>query len=305
MEMVLRQVINFLGPTLAAILVVGIIILAAAIRVIREYERAVVFRLGRLRGAKGPGLIFLIPIIDRMVKIDLRIVTMDVQKQELMTRDNVPTAVDAVIYFRVVDANAAVVNVENYVKATSLIAQTTLRSILGQAELDELLSERDRINQRLQQVIDEQTEPWGIKVTAVEVRDVILPDGMKRAMAKQAETERERRAKIINAEGEYQAAQRLADAASIISPYPMALQLRFLQTLTDVASEHNSTTIFPVPIDLFTPFIRAFQAAQPPAPGPPPANLVPEPGKAAPQQEEQEEQKEQREGTSESAPSAR
>jgi len=305
MEMVLRQVINFLGPTLAAILVVGIIILAAAIRVIREYERAVVFRLGRLRGAKGPGLIFLIPIIDRMVKIDLRIVTMDVQKQELMTRDNVPTAVDAVIYFRVVDANAAVVNVENYVKATSLIAQTTLRSILGQAELDELLAERDRINQRLQEVIDGQTEPWGIKVTAVEVRDVILPDGMKRAMAKQAETERERRAKIINAEGEYQAAQRLADAASIISPYPMALQLRFLQTLTDVASEHNSTTIFPVPIDLFTPFIRAFQAAQPPAPGPPPANLVPEPGKAAPQQEEQEEQKEQREGTSESAPSAR
>lgn len=266
MEMLLRQVINFLGPPLAAVIVVAIIILAAAIRVIREYERAVVFRLGRLRGAKGPGLIFLIPIIDRMVKIDLRIVTMDVQKQELMTRDNVPTAVDAVIYFRVIDANAAVVNVENYVKATSLIAQTTLRSILGQAELDELLAERDRINQRLQEVIDGQTEPWGIKVTAVEVRDVILPDGMKRAMAKQAETERERRAKIINAEGEYQAAQRLADAASIIGGHPMALQLRFLQTLTDVASEHNSTTIFPVPIDLFTPFIRAFQAPQPPAP---------------------------------------
>jgi regulator of protease activity HflC (stomatin/prohibitin superfamily) len=264
--MLLRQVINFLGPPLAAVIVVAIIILAAAIRVIREYERAVVFRLGRLRGAKGPGLIFLIPIIDRMVKIDLRIVTMDVQKQELMTRDNVPTAVDAVIYFRVIDANAAVVNVENYVKATSLIAQTTLRSILGQAELDELLAERDRINQRLQEVIDGQTEPWGIKVTAVEVRDVILPDGMKRAMAKQAETERERRAKIINAEGEYQAAQRLADAASIIGGHPMALQLRFLQTLTDVASEHNSTTIFPVPIDLFTPFIRAFQAPQPPAP---------------------------------------
>lgn len=257
-------------PTWLGVLVFLLIVLvSAAIRVIREYERAVVFRLGRLIGAKGPGLIWLWPIIDKMVKIDLRIVTLDVQKQELMTRDNVPVVVDAVVYFRVMNANDAVVKVENYIKATSLIAQTTLRSILGQAELDELLAERDRINQRLQQVIDDQTEPWGIKVTAVEVRDVVLPEGMKRAMAKQAETERERRAKIINAEGEYQAAQRLADAASIIGAHPMALQLRFLQTLTDVATEHNSTTIFPVPIDLFTPFLRLAGTTAQPAPANP------------------------------------
>jgi regulator of protease activity HflC (stomatin/prohibitin superfamily) len=259
-----------LVPAVIAAAIVLFILIVSAIKVIREYERAVVFRLGRLIGAKGPGIFWLWPIIDKMVKIDLRVVTMDVQKQELMTRDNVPTSVDAVIYFRVMNPNDAVNNVENYVKATSLIAQTTLRSILGQAELDELLSERDKINQRLQRVIDEQTEPWGVKVTAVEVRDVILPDSMKRAMARQAETERERRAKVINAEGEYQAAQRLADAASIISQHPMALQLRFLQTLVDVASEHNSTIIFPVPIDLFTPFIKAMgqaQAAPAPAPG--------------------------------------
>jgi len=259
-----------LVPALVAAAIVLFILIVSAIKVIREYERAVVFRLGRLIGAKGPGIFWLWPIIDKMVKIDLRVVTMDVQKQELMTRDNVPTSVDAVIYFRVMNPNDAVNNVENYVKATSLIAQTTLRSILGQAELDELLSERDKINQRLQQVIDGQTEPWGVKVTAVEVRDVTLPDTMKRAMARQAETERERRAKVINAEGEYQAAQRLADAASIIGQHPMALQLRFLQTLVDVASEHNSTTIFPVPIDLFTPFIKAMgQAAPSPAPAPP------------------------------------
>jgi regulator of protease activity HflC (stomatin/prohibitin superfamily) len=269
MEELVRLVLTVVPAWVAVLIILGFVLVAAAIRVIREYERAVVFRLGRLIGAKGPGLIWLWPIIDRMVKMDLRVVTLDVPKQELMTRDNVPMAVDAVVYFRVVNANDAVVKVENFIKATSLIAQTTLRSIIGQAELDELLSERERINQRLQEVIDEQTEPWGIKVTTVEVRDVVLPDSMKRAMARQAETERERRAKVINAEGEFQAAQRLADAAAIIGAHPMALQLRFLQTLTDVASEHNSTTIFPVPIDLFTPFLRLAAAAvptQPPAP---------------------------------------
>jgi len=242
-----------------AVFIFLVIVLSAAIRILREYERGVVFRLGRLVGAKGPGLILLIPVVDRMVKMDLRVITMDVQKQELMTRDNVPATVDAVIYFRVMNPSDAVTKVENFVKATSLISQTTLRSVLGQSELDELLSQRDKINQKLQQIIDEQTEPWGVKVTAVEVRDVALPESMKRAMAKQAETERERRAKVINAEGEFQAAQRLADAAAIIEDHPMALQLRFLQTLTEVASEHNSTTIFPVPIDLFTPFIKAAQ----------------------------------------------
>jgi len=248
-----------LAALIFAIVVVAIILLAAAIRILKEYERGVIFRLGRLIGAKGPGLILLIPIVDKMVRIDLRVVTMDVQKQELMTRDNVPATVDAVIYFRVVQPTDAVVKVENFVKATSLIAQTTLRSVLGQSELDELLAQREKINRQLQQIIDEQTEPWGIKVTAVEVRDVVLPESMKRAMARQAETERERRAKVINAEGEFQAAQRLADAATIIADHPMALQLRFLQTLTEVASEHNSTTIFPVPIDLFTPFIRGLR----------------------------------------------
>ncbi len=241
-----------------------VIVIASGIRILREYERGVIFRLGRLVAAKGPGLFYIIPIIDKMLKIDLRVVTMDVQKQELMTRDNVPTTVDAVIYFRVVNPSDAVVKVENYVKATSLISQTTLRSVLGQSELDELLSQRDQINMRLQQVIDNHTEPWGIKVSAVEVRDVILPEGMKRAMAKQAETERERRAKVIHAEGEFQASQRLADAAEILSRQPAAMQLRFLQTLTEVASERNSTTIFPVPIDLLTPFLKAAVSAQAP-----------------------------------------
>jgi len=240
------------------------IVIASGIRILREYERGVIFRLGRLIGAKGPGLFYIIPVIDKMIKIDLRVVTMDVQKQELMTRDNVPTTVDAVIYFRVVNPSDSVVKVENFVKATSLIAQTTLRSVLGQSELDELLSQREQVNQRLQQVIDNHTEPWGIKVTAVEVRDVILPEGMKRAMAKQAETERERRAKVIHAEGEYQASQRLAEAAGILSSQPAAIQLRFLQTLTEVASERNSTTIFPVPIDLLTPFLKAAGGTAPP-----------------------------------------
>ncbi|NIM05418.1 MAG: slipin family protein [Armatimonadetes bacterium] len=243
------------GWLIAALIFIALVIISG-IRILREYERGVIFRLGRLVGAKGPGLIYVIPVVDKMLKIDLRVVTMDVQKQELMTRDNVPTTVDAVIYFRVMNPMDAVVQVENYVKATSLISQTTLRSVLGQSELDELLSQREQVNKRLQQVIDDQTEPWGIKVTAVEVRDVVLPEGMKRAMAKQAETERERRAKVIHAEGEFQASQRLADAAEIISKQPAAIQLRFLQTLTEVASERNSTTIFPVPVDLLTPFIK-------------------------------------------------
>src|ERR1700745_3914908 len=238
------------------LIVLGVIILPQMIRILREYERGVIFRLGKLLRAKGPGLIFLIPIVDRMVKMDLRVVTIDVARQEVMTRDNVPVTVDAVVYFRVVDPEAAVIRVENYLKATSLISQTTLRSVLGQAELDELLSQREKINLTLQETIDRATDPWGIKVTAVEVKDVVLPDGMKRAMARQAETERERRAKIINAEGEFQAAQKLVQAASMISAQPIALQLRFLQTMKEISSEHNTTTILPIPIDLFTPLIN-------------------------------------------------
>jgi regulator of protease activity HflC (stomatin/prohibitin superfamily) len=238
------------------VIVLAAIFLPQTIRILREYERGVIFRLGKLLGTKGPGLIFLIPIVDRMVKMDLRVVTLDVARQEVMTRDNVPMTVDAVVYFRVIDPAAAVVRVENYLKATSLISQTTLRSVLGQAELDELLSQRDKINLRLQEIIDRQTEPWGIKVTAVEVRDVVLPDSMKRAMAGQAESERERRAKIINAEAEFQAAEKLVQAASMISAQPIALQLRFLQTMKEISSEHSTRTILPIPIDLFAPFIK-------------------------------------------------
>jgi regulator of protease activity HflC (stomatin/prohibitin superfamily) len=238
------------------IIVLAVILFPQAARILREYERAVVFRLGKLYGTKGPGLILLIPLVDRMVKMDLRVVTIDVARQELMTRDNVPVTVDAVVYFRVVDPEAAVIRVENYQKATSLISQTTLRSVLGQAELDELLSQREKINSTLQEIIDRQTDPWGIKVTSVEVKDVVLPDGMKRAMARQAETERERRAKIINAEGEFQAAEKLVQAAEMISKQPIALQLRFLQTMKEISSEHNTTTFLPVPIDLFVPFLN-------------------------------------------------
>jgi regulator of protease activity HflC (stomatin/prohibitin superfamily) len=234
------------------LIVLGTILLSLAIRILREYERGVVFRLGKLLRAKGPGLIFLIPIVDRMVKVDLRVVTINVPQQEMMTRDNVPVTVDAVVYFRVLDAEAAIIKVENFLKATSLIAQTTLRSVIGQAELDELLSQREKINQRLQEIIDRQTEPWGVKVTAVEVKDVMLPDTMKRAMAGQAETERERRAKIINAEGEFQAAEKLVRAAEMISTQPIALQLRYLQTMKEISSEHSTTTFFPIPIELFT-----------------------------------------------------
>ncbi|MBV8299877.1 MAG: slipin family protein [Candidatus Eremiobacteraeota bacterium] len=238
------------------VIIVAIGLLSAAVKVLREYERAVVFRLGRLVGAKGPGVVLLIPLVDRMVRIDLRVVTLDVPRQEMMTCDNVPVTVDAVVYFRVVNPEDAVTKVEFFSKATFLLAQTTLRSVIGQHELDDLLSQRDRINEQAQQVIDEGTEPWGIKVALVEVRDVVLPDSMKRAMAGQAETERERRSKIINAEGEYQAAEKLVLAAQKIATEPIALQLRYLQTLAEVATEHNSTTIFPIPIDLLTPFLR-------------------------------------------------
>jgi regulator of protease activity HflC (stomatin/prohibitin superfamily) len=233
----------------------AIVILSNAIRIVREYERLVVFRLGRLIGEKGPGLVLLIPLVDRAIKVGLRTVTMDVPPQDIITRDNVTVKVNAVIYFRVISAQEAVVQVEDYLFATSQIAQTTLRSILGQQELDELLSEREKLNQALQQVIDRQTEPWGIKVSTVEVKNVDLPQEMQRAIARQAEAERERRAKVINAEGEFQAAARLSEAAAVIAREPIALQLRYLQTLAEIATENNSTTIFPVPVDFLTAFM--------------------------------------------------
>jgi regulator of protease activity HflC (stomatin/prohibitin superfamily) len=252
----LKKIFGALGPVLVILVILAIFILPQALRILREYERGVIFRLGKLLGAKGPGLIFLIPIVDKMVRMDLRVVTIDVSKQEIMTRDNVPATVDAVVYFRVVNPMDAVVKVENFWKATSLISQTTLRSVLGQSPLDDLLSQRDIINQKLQEIIDRQTEPWGIKVTAVEVKDVALPDSMKRAMAKQAEAERERRAKIVNAEGEFQAAEKMVQAASLIAKEPIALQLRYLQTMREMASEHNTTTVLPLPIDLFSAFLK-------------------------------------------------
>ena len=215
-----------------------------------------IFRLGKLTGAKGPGLVLLIPLVDRMVKVDLRIVTIDVPKQEMMTRDNVPVSVDAVVYFRVMDPESAIVKIENFLKASSLIAQTTLRSVIGQSELDELLSQREKINQQLQEIIDRQTDPWGVKVTAVEVKDVVLPETMKRAMAGQAEAERERRARIINADAEFQAAEKLVQAAARISDQPIALQLRFLQTMKEISGDNNTTTFLPLPMDLFTPFLK-------------------------------------------------
>ena len=254
----LIQTFGSLGKWIIPAIILAAIVVPQGLRILREYERGVIFLLCKLhaQGAKGPGLIFLIPFVDRMVKMDLRVVTIDVAKQEVMTRDNVPATVDAVIYFRVIDPVAAVIKVENFWKATSLIAQTTLRSVLGQAPLDDLLSQREGINQKLQEIIDRQTEPWGVKVTTVEVRDVALPDSMKRAMAKQAEAERERRAKIVNAEGEFQAAEKMVQAAAMISKEPIALQLRFLQTMREISSEHNTTTFLPVPIDLFSPFIE-------------------------------------------------
>jgi regulator of protease activity HflC (stomatin/prohibitin superfamily) len=244
------------GAGILVLIIIGLFILANAIRILREYERGVIFRLGRLIGAKGPGLILLIPIVDRMVRVSLRVVTMDVPSQDVITHDNVSVKVNAVVYFRVIDANKAIVEVEDFLYATSMISQTTLRSVLGQVELDDLLSKREKINQQLQKIIDDQTEPWGIKVSVVEVKNVDLPEEMRRAIARQAEAERERRAKVIHAEGEYQASEKLAAAAEIIGKSPVGIQLRFLQTLTEVATEKNSTTIFPVPIDLFTPFMK-------------------------------------------------
>jgi regulator of protease activity HflC (stomatin/prohibitin superfamily) len=241
------------------LIVFAIIILSNAIRILREYERGVIFRLGRLINVKGPGIIFLIPIVDRIVKVSLRTVVMDVPPQDVITKDNVSIKVNAVVYFRVVHADKAIVEVENFLFATSQLSQTTLRSTLGQASLDELLAERDKINSTLQKIMDTHTEAWGIKISNVEVKQIDLPVEMQRAMARQAEAERERRAKVIHAEGEFQASQKLAEAAQVIEPHPMALQLRFLQTLTEVASEKNSTTIFPVPIDLIAPFLEAYR----------------------------------------------
>jgi regulator of protease activity HflC (stomatin/prohibitin superfamily) len=244
-------------PSGFVFLIIFLFILAAsAIKILREYERGVIFRLGRLIGAKGPGIFFIIPGVDKMLRISLRTVTLDIPPQDVITRDNVSIKVNAVVYFRVIDPNKAVVEVENYLYATSQLAQTTLRSVVGQAELDELLSQRDKINITLQDILDKHTEPWGIKVSLVETKQVDLPEEMRRAIARQAEAEREKRAKIIHAEGEFQAAEKLAQAANVISVNPAALQLRFLQTLTEVATEKNSTTIFPVPIDLLKPFLE-------------------------------------------------
>jgi regulator of protease activity HflC (stomatin/prohibitin superfamily) len=245
----------------SVVVVVAIVlfILANAVRVLREYERGVIFRLGRLISAKGPGLILLIPLIDKMVKVSLRTVPMEVPAQDVISRDNVSVKVNAVVYFRVVDANKAVVDVQDYLYATSQLAQTTLRSTLGQFELDQLLSEREKINEKLQDILDKHTGPWGIKVALVEVKNIDLPDEMKRAIARQAEAERERRAKVIHAEGEFQASQKLSDAAHVLGQQPTAIQLRFLQTLVEVAAENNSTVVFPVPIDLFKPFLEKLE----------------------------------------------
>ncbi len=226
-----------------------------AVKIVQEYERGVIFRLGRLVGARGPGLFFILPVVERMVKVDLRVLTMDVPRQDVITKDNVTVKVDAVVYFRVVNPEFAVVKIMDYIRATSLVAQTTLRSVLGQSDLDELLSRREEVNQRLQQIIDESTEPWGIKVTLVEVRDVSLPADMINAMSRQAQAERERRAKVIHAEGEFEAAARLAEAGEVMAAQPATLQLRYLQTLTEIASDKNSTIVFPIPIDLITMFL--------------------------------------------------
>ncbi|HVO66873.1 MAG TPA: slipin family protein [Syntrophales bacterium] len=241
-------------PLIVTIVLV-IMFLAAAIRILKEYEKGVIFRLGRVINAKGPGLIILIPIVDQMVKVDMRTIAMNVPPQDVITRDNVSIKVNAVLYFRVMDANSAIIEVENYLYATSQLAQTTLRSVCGQVELDEILGQREKINVKLQEIVDRSTEPWGIKVTLVEVKDIDLPEEMKRAMAKQAEAERERRAKVINAEGEFQAAQKLIEAAALMESQPMSLQLRYLQTLHAIAAENNSTTLFPIPIDMIKPFL--------------------------------------------------
>jgi len=243
-------------PIIGVVIFVVIIIIPMAIKIVAEYERGVIFRLGRLLGAKGPGLFLIIPFVDRMVKVDLRVVTMDVPSQEVITKDNVTVRVNAVVYFRVVDPEASVVKVLDHIRATSQISQTTLRNVLGQSELDELLTQREKLNQMLQQIIDEHTDPWGVKVSTVEIKEVELAEQMKRMMAAQAEAERERRAKIIHADGEFQASERLAQAGAIIGKEPTTLQLRYLQTLTEIASERNSTLIFPLPIDLISMFMN-------------------------------------------------
>ena len=243
-------------PPLLPVIVIGAALLISGLRVLKEFERGVIFRLGRLVGTRGPGITFIIPGIEKMERVDLRTVTMDVPPQDVITKDNVSVKVNAVLYFRVVDPSRAIVEVADYLFATSQLAQTTLRSVCGQRELDELLSERDEINQQIQQILDSQTDPWGIKVSTVEIKHIDLPQEMQRAMARQAEAERERRAKVINAEGEFQAAQRLAEASHIIAAHPAALQLRFLQTLSEVATEHHSTTVFPLPIELLKPFLK-------------------------------------------------
>jgi regulator of protease activity HflC (stomatin/prohibitin superfamily) len=258
----------FQGLSLLVLLILILMILASALRILNEYERGVIFRLGRVRTVggkpepKGPGLIFLIPIVDKLVKVSLRVVTMDVPPQDVITRDNISLKVNAVIYFRVMDPVRAIIEIENYLYGTSQLSQTTLRSVCGQVELDDILYQRDKINMQIQEILDKHTEPWGVKVTAVEVKAIDLPEEMRRAMAKQAEAERERRSKVIRAEGEFQAAERLKDAAVIIADHPMALTLRYLQTLTEVASDKNSTTIFPIPIDLIKPFLRLAERAE-------------------------------------------
>ncbi len=245
-----------MGSYVGALIII-IVLLAAALRIIPEYQRGVVFRLGRYVGTKGPGLVIVIPVIDKIFKVDLRVVTLDVPYQEVITKDNVPVKVNAVIYFRVIDPAKSVIEIENYIMATSQLSQTTLRSVVGRADLDDVLSARDKINLELQQIIDEKTDPWGIKVSAVEVKELELPEGMKRAMARQAEAERERRAKIIAAEGELQAAEKLTQAAVMMEESPITIQLRYLQTLKEIASENNSTTLFPIPIDLIKVFIES------------------------------------------------
>lgn len=239
---------------LLVIFILVIVFVATSVKIMNEYERAVVFRLGRILGVKGPGMIIIIPGLDKLIKIDLRTVTLTVPQQEIITRDNVPVAVNAVAYFRVLEPQKAILEVENYYNATSQISQTTLRAVLGQVELDDLLTDREKLNRNLQEIIDKQTSPWGVKVSTVEIKDVELPQEMKRSMAKQAEAERERRAKVINADGEFQAAQKLSEAAEIMAKNPITLQLRYLQTLAEIATENNSTTIFPVPIDILSAF---------------------------------------------------
>ncbi|HOC81619.1 MAG: Modulator of FtsH protease HflK [Synergistetes bacterium ADurb.Bin155] len=252
----LLDLIMSMGSYVGALIII-LVLLPSALRIVPEYQRAVVFRLGRYVGTKGPGLVIVIPVIDRIYKVDLRVVTLDVPYQEVITRDNVPVKVNAVVYFRVIDPSRSVIEVENYIMATSQLSQTTLRSVVGRAELDEVLSARDKINIELQHIIDERTDPWGIKVSAVEVKELELPEGMKRAMARQAEAERERRAKVIAAEGELQAAEKLTQAALKMEDSPVTIQLRYLQTLREVAAENNSTTLFPIPIDMMRAFMEA------------------------------------------------